>query len=277
MQKIIKEYRSLQAMMRAYDHESWHAVNVKRYHDYIKPEEIAKEAGRLSKRFKNTLIEYSTQYAEDNDAYNLFLSDQSESLKNDLLDNFTFKHIKMQGERKQLDYKTRCNACRRLTWYESAGPCHVTGCAGRLEILSKPIFQDDRSYIYQLGRSGGWICFQDTAEDIAGELEDYAGGNKDLLTPEDLQDHIAGLTEAVKEIEDLKQYIAKFNAEISWKDEVFYRMNEKLDELKAEAEEEKQAINNRSNTSLTLAELLDHKNEAIKRNAIGILKQLNKK
>ena len=32
----------------------------------------------------------------------------------------------------------------------------------------------------------------------------------------------------------------------------------------------------KSNTSLTLAELLDHKNEAIKRNAIGILKQLNK-
>ena len=37
---MIKDYKSL--VKRSYENQSWHAVNVKRSGDYIKPEEITK-------------------------------------------------------------------------------------------------------------------------------------------------------------------------------------------------------------------------------------------
>ena len=46
-----------------------------------------------------------------------------------------------RGGRKDLDWKTRCNHCGRLTWYETEQPCHVSGCAGTLEPLAKPVYQ----------------------------------------------------------------------------------------------------------------------------------------
>lgn len=44
-----------------------------------------------------------------------------------------------QGGRKDQGYKTRCNHCRKPTWYETEQPCHVGGCDGTLKLLSSPL------------------------------------------------------------------------------------------------------------------------------------------
>ncbi len=41
------------------------------------------------------------------------------------------------GGKEKSGYKTRCNLCRRLTWYETEQPCHVEGCDGTLELLAE--------------------------------------------------------------------------------------------------------------------------------------------
>ena len=46
-----------------------------------------------------------------------------------------------QGGREETDYKTRCNLCGRLTWYETEQPCHVEGYDGTLKVLAKRIWQ----------------------------------------------------------------------------------------------------------------------------------------
>jgi hypothetical protein len=46
-----------------------------------------------------------------------------------------------QGGRKESDYKTRCSACGKLTWYEIEQSCHMDGCEGTLEILEEPVYQ----------------------------------------------------------------------------------------------------------------------------------------
>jgi hypothetical protein len=44
-----------------------------------------------------------------------------------------------QGGTKNSGYKTRCNRCGRLTWYESSQACHVEGCGGTLEVLPETV------------------------------------------------------------------------------------------------------------------------------------------
>lgn len=46
-----------------------------------------------------------------------------------------------QGGKKDPGYKTRCNTCRIPTWYEGKRPCHVSGCKGKLEPLTTPLWQ----------------------------------------------------------------------------------------------------------------------------------------
>jgi hypothetical protein len=42
-----------------------------------------------------------------------------------------------RGGKEKSGYKTRCNQCARLTWYETEQPCHVSGCDGTLERLAQ--------------------------------------------------------------------------------------------------------------------------------------------
>lgn len=46
-----------------------------------------------------------------------------------------------RGGKKDSGYKTRCDSCGRLTWYETSQPCHVPGCGGTLRVLEGPVFQ----------------------------------------------------------------------------------------------------------------------------------------
>ena len=43
-----------------------------------------------------------------------------------------------QGGMEKTDYKTRCDTCGILTWYEKAGKCKVDGCDGKLIKLTEP-------------------------------------------------------------------------------------------------------------------------------------------
>jgi len=45
-----------------------------------------------------------------------------------------------QGGRKDSGYKTRCNLCDKLTWYETEQPCHMDGCEGTLKVLTSKVW-----------------------------------------------------------------------------------------------------------------------------------------
>lgn len=46
-----------------------------------------------------------------------------------------------KGGKKESGYKTRCNQCGELTYYEEEQSCHVEGCDGILKKLSKVHYQ----------------------------------------------------------------------------------------------------------------------------------------
>lgn len=43
-EKVIKEWEAIKESRRSYEHESWHCVNVKRYHDAIDEDDLLKIA-----------------------------------------------------------------------------------------------------------------------------------------------------------------------------------------------------------------------------------------
>lgn len=45
------------------------------------------------------------------------------------------------GGKKESGYKTRCDTCGRLTWYEEEQSCHVDGCGGTLRLIEQPHYQ----------------------------------------------------------------------------------------------------------------------------------------
>jgi len=46
-----------------------------------------------------------------------------------------------QGGKNDPAYKTRCDTCGKLTWYETEQPCKMSGCDGTLTLLKSPVFQ----------------------------------------------------------------------------------------------------------------------------------------
>jgi len=98
-----------------------------------------------------------------------------------------------QGGKKDPGYKTRCDSCFRLTWYETKQPCHVEGCGGTLEPVTGPVWQsfthpgrgldDDRDYE---SMSHGELCdravlvrdFDKTCDLAVRAFLDYARSHK---------------------------------------------------------------------------------------------------
>jgi len=46
-----------------------------------------------------------------------------------------------QGGKNDPGYKTRCDTCGKLTWYETEQLCKMSGCDGTLTLLKSPVFQ----------------------------------------------------------------------------------------------------------------------------------------
>jgi len=107
-----------------------------------------------------------------------------------------------QGGKKDAGYKSRCDTCFRLTWYETRQRCHAEGCGGMLEVLKEPVWQsftcpgrgvdDDADYE---SMSYGELCsrvalirdFDRTCESAVQAFLDYAMHHKvteqEILVP----------------------------------------------------------------------------------------------
>lgn len=45
------------------------------------------------------------------------------------------------GGKKKTDYKTRCDECGKLTWYDKEQKCHMDNCDGTLKLLKEPVYE----------------------------------------------------------------------------------------------------------------------------------------
>lgn len=138
------------------------------------------------------------------------------------------------------------------------------------------------------GRMGGHFCFDVEEDNITEKLAeiidlsytDGSGWNPDESSyTEKLDAKYA--TEVIKEAEALKTkiFLIKECVKIqkdcipeNWKEELAYRIEEYIEELK----EEERKANDPDLTQQTLGQLLTSKDEVIKRHALGILKTLTK-
>lgn len=129
-----KEY--LENYFRYYTMNSWnrstsYARNVKLYK--FVPREL------LDKAY--SILEQGSVFDEINDAIREF------EISHDYLWQVGFNGrsggylVLYSGGKKDSGYKTRCNTCGKLTWYETEQPCHCSGCTGTLKTLSKPVYQ----------------------------------------------------------------------------------------------------------------------------------------
>lgn len=135
------------------------------------------------------------------------------------------------------------------------------------------------SEIYQAGRMGGWIIFHFTS-DTKQWLDDIINYNEDY-TLEEIKEAIKKSEEELEEIETIKNFIKTFSDNLHFENELEYRIEEYIEELKEEdAHKVKMTKEARQNTSetmhSTLSEMLLSDNENIKRQAKGIYKELQK-
>lgn len=190
-----------------YNGENWHAVNVKRYSDYVDIEDILKNPLKYSKSFyyqeqAADIAKHSEAIAanfsgDNNDIYFSWLEQCQEMIDEDIIND----------ERLTLAY---------ITEQQRRG-----------------------DYILFLGRSGGWACFQDcaagVAEDLDNLLEDIKINQSEAnTTAAELKDTTAELQKAVNEINGLKQYILNYNNGLDFTAEMMFRISEFTDELDQE-------------------------------------------
>ncbi len=112
----------------------------------------------------------STSYARNVKIYNLGLTreQENEALElleahgafdriNDIIHDFDTRHdykyqmgyngrsqgyiVLYQGGKQYPGYKTQCDACGKLTWYETEQACKMNGCSGTLTLLKTPVFR----------------------------------------------------------------------------------------------------------------------------------------
>lgn len=127
----------------------------------------------LSKHFRyDTMSSWnrSTSYARNVKIHNLGLTSEQENRAyeiihtnsaydeiNSILRGFDVAHdyryqigfngrsggylVLYQGGKNDPAYKTRCDTCGKLTWYETEQPCKMSGCNGTLMPLKSPVFQ----------------------------------------------------------------------------------------------------------------------------------------
>jgi len=254
---LLKQWAGIEEDKRDYDNQSWHAVNVKRYHDYVDIDDLLKS---YPKQYRDELKKSvcNDDGDVDVDIYYNWLDVMRDQLRYELKDiaNFTkgckdehkdFEHIVLQGRIRKEDYKTKCNDCGIKTWYEDEQPCKVEKCHGTLKKITYKQEWDEREYIYFLGRSDGWACFQDLLDDsdVENNLEAIADwkladayetsewldyNDSDLsIAVADYLDKVKG---TMAEITYIENYITKFNKSLDFKDEVKYRLDEKLGDIK---------------------------------------------
>jgi hypothetical protein len=259
---LLQEYKELQKEKRNYDNHGWHAVNVKRYNDYVDIKELLKKM-KVKKYFINDIIEEFTK--------------DGEIIEDAFYYNF------LDGERDQLNYEI--SDIKEIT--EGAKDEHAS-----FQFID---CQEDQNrfyknrYIYFLGSSGGWACFQDNMQGRAEELEAWvedikAGGEYYPFNEyqEEIKESINDLEQAIEEISYIKEYIKNFNKNLSFelylKDQI--EMEQKLykEEQKERQENTEDFKKDIKRQALIIEERVEEYKkdiklkEKIKRHLTGILK-----
>jgi len=255
-QVLLSEYEALDEDKRNYDNENYHVVNVKRYNDYVDIDKLLKEM-KVKKKFRQEILDTFTEdYVYD--IYtdwlefagwrqlNYEVDDIGEITEEAKDEHKSFEYIELQGEVIKEDYKTICDTCHRKTWYEKEQKCKCEGCTGTLKKITYKQEYDDRKYIYAMGRSGGWACFQDTISGMAEELE---GWIEDIKTDgeyypykdfkEDIIESIKEIEQAIEEINYLKNFIKEFNKSLDFSYEIKDRIEAIIGDLEEEEENRK--------------------------------------
>lgn len=210
---ITNEYKALQDEQRggsSYNNTSWHAVDVKRYNDQVDIQDIVKEL-KIDKKYHDDILNiFNNDYV--NDSWYHWIEIMQDQLKYEIDD---IKGITEGSSDEHTSFE------------------HIT-------LLDHNNDYTNRTFIYFLGRSGGWCCFQDDSEDVYEDIMyciDNPKESKEDGTIHDIDDNIATLTETVEEITYLLNYIEEFNNNISFKDEILELVNRHLEDLKYEEKE----------------------------------------
>ncbi len=201
--ELIAQAEQVQSERRSYDRTAYHAVNVKRYHDYINDDERARIAHNaaaaysLDTKHEADILAYITEYAENEDAYGYFLSDAWDMLNYGASDSDVcgreHKHIKVHAYHKS-------------------------------------------PMIISCGRSGGWACFNSdlerNLEALYDAVEYYETGSYGY-TESDVRDAMALVRDTLDDIAHLEAYIKQYNTNLSWSDELQFRAKERAEEIRA--------------------------------------------
>ena len=202
----IEKLENRMNMRKFYENDSWYAVNVKRYNDRVDSDDLKKLA-----------LEINPGVTPDDELPRFVMIG---GVINDLDSMY---QDWLQQEWEQLNYE--------ISDIVSLG------------MRDKPFthisdtWKKDRK-ILSLGRSGGWSCFkmsddESAIEELQEAIELYNDKESDdEITPRmnDVLRLTVEVEEIIKEIEDIKDHIHKFNGGLDFKQEVKYRM-EQINEL----------------------------------------------
>lgn len=243
--KLLEAWNRIEEDRYHAEHENWHEVNVKRSGDYLDRDDLLEMARELSPRDEVITHKLAEDIEERSQSlYDYFLSDAWEQL------NYEISDIAAITEGDKDERKAFKHLRTSYNWAKGKS-------------------------ILSLGRSGGHACFQMDPDNLADEIRDDLEYLEDLDLA-DISEKLDTLAETIEEIEFIKQYVERFNKNLSWKDEVKFRMEEKLEEI---IEDEKDTAERKKDKSImqrTLAELLEDGDETISRHATGILKASKK-
>ena len=250
---LLEQYEELQANQRNYDHQNWHAVDVKRYSDQVDIEELAK---KHPKKYRDVIIDkFDSNDEAFSQLYWEWLRQEWDQLNYEISDiNAITEGAK--DEHKAFDFITKQRQGSNITGSDT--------------------------YIYALGRPSGWACFQDdiNIDDIEYFLENSNDAGWDL---EEIENQLNDLAQAIKEIDYIKNYIIDFNNSINFEE----YLKDQIEQLIQEEEDKKgdyrtlrdnfEGIN--SQVIQLLAVYSDDKklNSSITRNLKSILSLVNKK
>lgn len=220
---LLAQWEAIQEDQRNYEGENWHCVDVKRYDDQVDIIELVK---KYPARYRTALKDhFDDDYLRS--SYNLWLEDQWLILNECMPEDEDLGFIRS-------DYQ----------WIN-----HFN------------------YLILSLGRSGGWACFQTTQEDINNSLHEIATEQTaDWCytddTNADIEQVLEDARQIIHEVNKVKNYITEFNNGLNFEDEVIYRIEELILELKenekierAKKKEIKQAIKTLIDNNVTIKDI----------------------
>lgn len=201
LEQVLRDYNEQKRDMRYYEHAAWHAVNVKRHGDCIPDIPALLADIHCPDEYRGELVTMARELAEYDTAYEMWIEDARDQLRYELAE---LQEITKGGP-------------------DEHGDLRFIRALGNVPFLGGKI----TNYVYFLGRSEGWACFQDIGETI---IDDFNPDDPDH-TPEEITEFVTELRACMAEVEFVKNYISGMNAAYKWAAEVHHRAEEYAREL----------------------------------------------